>query len=100
MLGSMGSKGGTTLFHIRYGGNGITLACLTISGVIGCYQPKCWLTSVGWITKLGCDQICGIGTPIILLVCSSWQVVKKFWFFLSLITSIHHPQRDNYWIHA
>ncbi len=64
MLGSMGTKGGTILYHIGYaGGYSITLGCLAISGVIGCYQPKCWLTNVGWITKLGCDRICGIGTP-------------------------------------
>jgi hypothetical protein len=33
MLGSMGIKGGIVLYHIGYG---ITLSCLTISGVIGC----------------------------------------------------------------
>jgi hypothetical protein len=34
MLGSMGTKGGTILYHI---GCGITLVCLVINGVIDCY---------------------------------------------------------------
>jgi hypothetical protein len=51
MLGSMGTKGGTILYHIGYGGYGTTLGCLAISGVTSCYQPKCWLTNVGWVTK-------------------------------------------------
>jgi hypothetical protein len=37
MLRSMGIKGGTVLYHIGYG---ITLSCLTISGVIGCCQLR------------------------------------------------------------
>jgi hypothetical protein len=40
MLGSMGIKGGIILYHIRYGGHGTTLVCPTISGVIGCSQPR------------------------------------------------------------
>ncbi len=63
MLGSMGTKGGIVLYHIRYGGYGITLGCLAIIGVIGCCQPKCSLMSVRWVTKSNCDQIWGMGTP-------------------------------------
>jgi hypothetical protein len=63
MLASMGTKGGTILYHIRYGGYCTTLGCLAISGVIGCCQPKCWLTNVGLVTKLDCGQIFCIGTP-------------------------------------
>jgi hypothetical protein len=48
MLGSMGIKGGIVLYHIGYG---TTLSCLIINGVTSCYQPKCWPTSVGWVTK-------------------------------------------------
>jgi hypothetical protein len=61
----MGTKGGTILYHIGYGGYGTTLSWPVISGVTNCCQPRCmcWLTNVGWVTKLGYDQICGIGTP-------------------------------------
>jgi hypothetical protein len=45
MLGSMGTKGGTMLYHIEYGGYGTILGSPTISNVIG--QPKCWLIDVG-----------------------------------------------------
>jgi hypothetical protein len=37
MLGSMGTKNGIVLYHIGYN---IVLGCPTISGVIGCNQPK------------------------------------------------------------
>jgi len=47
MLGSMGIKEKTMLYHIRYGGYGITLGCLAINDVIGCCQPRCWLTGLG-----------------------------------------------------
>jgi hypothetical protein len=60
MLRSMGTKGGTILYHIGYG---TTLGCLVINGVIGCYRSRCWLTSVRLITKPGCGQICCMGTP-------------------------------------
>jgi hypothetical protein len=63
MLGSMGTKGGIVLYHIRYGGYGITIGCCAICGVIGCCQPTCWLISVGLITKLGCGWICYTSTP-------------------------------------
>ncbi len=43
MLGSMGTKGGSVLYHIGYG---TTLGCLAISGVTSCSQPRFWLTSV------------------------------------------------------
>ncbi len=56
-LGSMGTKGGIILYHIGYGG------CHVISVVTGCYQPRCWLISVEWVTKPSCDQICGTSTP-------------------------------------
>jgi hypothetical protein len=35
MLWSIGTKGGTVLYHIKYGGCGTTLDCFVISGVIG-----------------------------------------------------------------
>jgi hypothetical protein len=60
MLGSMGTKGGTILYHIGYG---ITLVCLVINGVTDCYHLKWWLTNVGWIRKPNCDWICGTSTP-------------------------------------
>jgi hypothetical protein len=60
MLGSMGTKGGIVLYHIGYGTN---LNCLGINGVTSCYQPRCWLTSVGLITKPICGQICCTCTP-------------------------------------
>jgi hypothetical protein len=41
MLGSMGTKGGTMLYHIKYGGYSTTLGCHVISGVTSCYQPRC-----------------------------------------------------------
>jgi hypothetical protein len=47
MLGSMGIKNETMLYHIKYGGYGITLGCLAINDVIGCCQPRCWLTGLG-----------------------------------------------------
>jgi len=59
----MGTKGGSILYHIGYGGYGTTLGCLIISGVTICCQPRCWPIGVGWITKLDYDRICGMGTP-------------------------------------
>ncbi len=41
MLRSMGAKDGILLYHIRYGGYGITLGCLATNGIIVCFQPKC-----------------------------------------------------------
>ncbi len=38
MLGSMGTKGGSILYHIGYG---TTLGCPTMTGLIGCCQLKC-----------------------------------------------------------
>ncbi len=63
MLRSMGTKGGIVLYHIRYGGYGITLGCLVISVVTCCYQPRYWLTGARWVVKFGCDRICGMNTP-------------------------------------
>jgi hypothetical protein len=62
MLGSMGTKGGTVLYHIGYGGYDTTIGCHVINGVTS-YQPKCWLIGVGLVAKPGCDWICGMGTP-------------------------------------
>ncbi len=59
----MGKKGGIILYHIGYGGYGKTLGCFAINGVIGYCQPRCWLTSVGWVAKLSYDWICGTGKP-------------------------------------
>jgi hypothetical protein len=61
MLGYVGTKGGTILYHVGYGGYGATLGCHVISGVTKYCQPMCWLTSVGWVTKPNCDRICGMG---------------------------------------
>jgi L,D-peptidoglycan transpeptidase YkuD (ErfK/YbiS/YcfS/YnhG family) len=63
MLGSMGTKGGIVLYHIRYGGYGITLGCPAINGVTSCCQPMCWLIGVGLITKPSCGWICYTSTP-------------------------------------
>ncbi len=86
MLGSMGIKG-RVLYHISYG---TTLGFLAIDGVISCCQPKCWLTVVGWITKFGCDWICGTGTLTctigVFVVIGGREVLNSFlinWFSLS-----------------
>jgi hypothetical protein len=34
-----------------------------MNGVIGCYQPRCWLTNIELLTKPSCGQNCCIGTP-------------------------------------
>jgi hypothetical protein len=81
MLGSMGTKGGTVLYHIGYDGYGTTLGCLAINGVTSCYQPRCWLANVGWVTKPGCDQICCTCTPtsiINVLVAADDRKVLSF----------------------
>jgi hypothetical protein len=67
MLRSMGTKGGSVLYNIRYGGYDISLGCPSINGVINCCHHGCWLISVGWVTKPGCDQICGIVTPTCII---------------------------------
>ncbi len=41
MLGSMGTKGGTILYHSGYGGYDTTLGYHAISGVTSCCQLKC-----------------------------------------------------------
>jgi hypothetical protein len=50
-------------FILYHNGYSITLGCLAISGVTSCYQPRPWLTNVGWVTKPGYDHISGMGTP-------------------------------------
>jgi hypothetical protein len=79
MLRSMGTKGGTILYHIGYG---ITLVCLIISGVTYCYQLRWWLTNVGWVTKPNCDQICGTSTPSyiasVLIAVGGREVLNSF----------------------
>jgi len=60
MLGFIGIKDGITLYHIGYG---TIIGCPPINGVIGCDQPKCWLTNIRLVTKFGCGRICYIGTP-------------------------------------
>jgi hypothetical protein len=82
MLGSRGTKGGTILYHIGYDGYGRTLGHPIINGVTSCYQPRCWLSNVGWVTKLGCDQICCTCTPIgiisVLVAIGSREVLSSF----------------------
>ncbi len=72
MLRSMGAKDGILLYHIRYGGYGITLGCLATNGIIVCFQPKCWLINFGLVTKHSCGWVCCIGTstcgPLVRLV--------------------------------
>jgi hypothetical protein len=78
MLGFMGIKCGIVLYHIGYG---TTLDCPIISGVTGCCQPRCWLTSVGWVTKPNYDQICGMSTPtytVSVLIVTSGREVQSF----------------------
>jgi hypothetical protein len=48
MLGSIGTKDGTILYHIKYG---TFIGCLTINGVTSSSQPKCWLTNIRLVTK-------------------------------------------------
>jgi len=99
MLGSMGTKGGIIFYHIRYGGYGTTLRCHAISGVTGCRQPKCWLTSVGLVTKPSCGWICCIGIPtcvISVFNITSYRNVLNYFLISHLI---YHPQRENSWTH-
>jgi hypothetical protein len=97
MWESIGTKDGIVLYHIGYG---IVLGCPTISGVTSCRQLKCYLTDIGLVTKLGYIWVCCTSTPTWSLVCSVPQVVKKFGVFLSLISSIYHPQKENSWTHV
>ncbi len=60
MLGSISTKDGIVLYHIKYG---TFIGCPTINGVTSCGQPKCWLTNVRLVTKPGCIWFCCIGTP-------------------------------------
>jgi hypothetical protein len=87
MLKSMGTKGGIILYHIGYGGYGITLGCLAISGVTCCCQPTCWLTGVGLITKPACGRTCYIGTPTCVIgvsgIASYREVLSSF--FINLL---------------
>jgi hypothetical protein len=75
----MGTKGEIILYHIGYG---TTLGCLVINRVIDCYQPKCWLIHVGWVTKPNCDQICGMNTPSyivgVFIVAGGKEVLSSF----------------------
>jgi hypothetical protein len=49
MFGSMGTKGGIVLYHIGYGGYGIALGCITISGVTSVanlvLMNQCWVSN-------------------------------------------------------
>jgi hypothetical protein len=79
MLGSMGIKGGTILYHIGYG---TFLGCHVISGITSCYQPRFWLIGIGWITKPGCDRLCDTCTPTciigVLIVAGGKEVLGSF----------------------
>jgi hypothetical protein len=97
MLRSIGTKGGTILYHIGYG---TTLGCPTIIGLIGCYQLKCWLFDVGLVTKPSCGQFVAQVHQHVSLECSIQYVVEKLWVILSSIILIYHPQKDNFWIHV
>jgi hypothetical protein len=80
MLGSIGTKNGTILYYIWYG---TILGCHVTNGVTSCDQPKCWLTDVGLVTKLGCGQICCTCTPICVVgVFSTTSYKKVISFFL------------------
>ncbi len=79
----MGIKGGTILYHIGYGGYGITLGCPTISGVTSYCQPRCWLTGVGCIAKFNYGWICDSSTPTCIagvLIAASGKEVLSFFF--------------------
>ncbi len=81
MLGSMGTKGGIVLYHIRCGGYGTTLGYLDIKVLTFCYEPRYWLIGVGWIIKLGCDWICGTSTPTCIIgvfILASGKEVMSF----------------------
>jgi hypothetical protein len=100
MLGSMGIKDEIMLYCIGYGGYGITLSCNAISGVTGYCQPRCWLTNVGWVVKLGYDQICGTGTPTcvddVLIAIGGREVMNSS----PIYALIYYPHKDNFWIHV
>jgi hypothetical protein len=46
----LGTKDGIVLYHIKYG---TFIGYPTINGVTSCGQPKCWLTNIILVTKLG-----------------------------------------------
>ncbi len=79
MLRSICTKDGNILYHIEYG---IVLGCPIISGVTSCDQLKCWLTSIGLVTKFGCIWVCYTGTPTyvasVLSTTSCREVLSSF----------------------
>jgi len=100
MLGSMGTKGGSVLYHIGYGGYNTSLVCLNINGVTDCCQPRCWLISVGWVTKPNCDRIYGIITPtyivgMLIITCGREVMSSSFINFFNLSST-----KGYYWIHV
>jgi hypothetical protein len=97
MLGSMGIKGGTGLYHIGYGA---TLGSPIINGVKCCYQLRFCLINVGWVAKLDCDWICDMGTLAcivgVLVVVDGKEVVNFSFINCLNLSSI----KGQFWIHV
>ncbi len=97
MLGSIGTKDGTVLYHIGYG---IIIGCPIINDVTGCNQLKCWLTDVGLVTKPGCGQICCTSTPMCHVIGVFGTRSYREVISSSLINLFNLSSRDNFWIHV
>jgi hypothetical protein len=82
MLGSIGTKN-DTMYNIGYG---TIIGCPAISGVIGCGQLTCWLTSIGLVTKLGYIWVCCTCTSTWVANVLSTTSCKEDWsfFFINL----------------
>jgi hypothetical protein len=91
----MGIKDGVMLYHIGYGGQGITLGCPVINGVTCCFQPSCWLTNVKLVTKSDYGVSCCTCTPtcvIGMLGTTSCRQVMSFFLINCLNLSSTNGQ--------
>ncbi len=97
MLRSIGTKDGTILYHIGYGA---IIGCPTISGVTSCGQPKCWLTGIGLVTKLGCIWVCCTCAPTWVASAIGTTCYRKV-LSSSLINLFNFSsQKEFFWIHV
>jgi len=78
MLGSIGIKNGTILYHIGYG---TILGCHATSGVISCDQPTCWLIGIGLVTELGCIEACYTSTPTWVIGVFGTTSCREVWSY-------------------
>ncbi len=97
MLESMGTKDRIVLYHIECN---IILNCLTINGVTGCNQLKCWLIGIGLVIELSCGWICCTCTPTSIIGVLIPQAIEKISVIFSSISSTYHRQMDNSQTHV